>query len=138
MDTLDIQLKQKDVEQRMNKVRNMELEENHKRVQGGLFMPANRRQYGQSQKVYDYYQNVDKERQVREQDLDHKFVDEARKKSIKAEIEREKALEIKKSQEKEMVLDTLGRQVKDRKRKRVEDSSTNPEDVSFKFISGIF
>jgi len=65
MDTLDIQLKQKDIEQKMNKMRNMELEENHKRVQGGLFMPANRKQYGQNQKVYEYYQNVDRERHMR-------------------------------------------------------------------------
>lgn len=75
---------------------------------------------------------------MRDQDLEHKFVDEARRKNLIAQMEKEKQEEIKKIHNKEVVLDTLGKQVKDIRRKRVEDSMTNPEDLSFKFISGIF
>jgi len=57
---------------------------------------------------------------------------------LQAEMEKEKQDEIKKSHNKEVVLETLGQQVKDIKRKRVEDSTTNPEDINFRFISGIF
>jgi len=47
----------------------------HKKKQDSLFQNQRRKNYGQSQKVYDYYQQLDKQRQVRDQDLDHKFVD---------------------------------------------------------------
>ena len=59
-------------------MKNHELEENHKRIQDGLFRPQDRRMYGQNQKIYDYYQQIDRQRAIQEKDLDHKIVDEAR------------------------------------------------------------
>jgi hypothetical protein len=44
----------------------------------------------------------------------------------------------KKIHNKEVVAATLGQQLKELQRKRVEEHYTNPEDVSFKFISNIF
>jgi hypothetical protein len=108
MDTLDIQLKQKDEEQKMSKIRNQELEEEHKRMQENFFRPQERKQYAQNQRIYDYYQQIDRQRALKAQDLDHKLVDEAKVRQERTELERERQEHSKKEHNKEIVKETLG------------------------------
>lgn len=75
---------------------------------------------------------------MKEKDLEHKLVEEARERQLRAEQERERKEIDKRIHNKEVVQETLGQQVKELHRKRVEEHYTNPEDVSFKFISNIF
>ena len=66
MDTLDLQLKEKQEEQKMSKIRNLQMEEEHRKIQDSYFKPELRKQFGQNQKIYEYYQELDHQKQLRD------------------------------------------------------------------------
>lgn len=59
MDTLDLQLKEKSEEAKKNRLRNQQIEEMHKQIQDNYFKPAERKQYLQNPKIYDYYNQLE-------------------------------------------------------------------------------
>lgn len=78
MDTLDLQLRQKDEEHRKNRLKNQEVEEMNKKMQEDYFKPKERKIYTQNEKIYQYYNNIEQQRQLKEEELNVRFVEEAR------------------------------------------------------------
>jgi hypothetical protein len=59
MDTLDLQLKEKSEEAKKNRLRNQQIEEMHKQMQENYFKPAEKKQYFQNSKIYEYYSQLE-------------------------------------------------------------------------------
>lgn len=110
----------------------------HKQIQENYFKPAEKRQYFQNQKIYEYYNHLEHERQVKEKELEQKMVDEVLERSLRAQSERVKQEEAKKALEKGKVKEMLDQQVRELAKKRTIESKVNPEDVSYEFISNMF
>ena len=90
----------------------MQMEEMHKQAQDGLFRPSQKRLYGQNQKIYDYYNELEHERQAREREVEQKMVHEVLDKSLRAQDERARQEELKKAQDKERMRGLLDMQVR--------------------------
>ncbi len=73
MDTLDMQMREKNEEARSNKLKEMQMEEANKQVVQGYFKPSDRKAYMQNQKVFDYYSRIEQERMVREKEEEAKI-----------------------------------------------------------------
>lgn len=118
MDTLDVQLRQKEVETRRAKEMNRQMERQHLAQQGDYFKPEERKMYLQNQKVYDYYKGVyDRKEQV-EKEIEHRFVDEAIERNHRAEDLRQRQEEEKRLVQKQVVKQALDSQVQDHIRKK--------------------
>lgn len=122
----------------MSKIRNQEMEEENKRIQENYFKSENRKLYSQNHRIYDYYQDLDHQKQIREKEIEAKFVEEAHRRQEMADIERERQEEVKRIYAKEVVKETLGLQVKELHRKRIDEKTTNPEEVTYGFMSNVF
>lgn len=88
-------------------------------MQENYFKPETRKHYSQNQKIYEYYRELDHQRQEREKELESRLVDEAQRRHQQAEVERERQEIAKKQFTKEIVKETLGLQVKENQRKKV-------------------
>lgn len=126
LDTLDLQLREKSEEAKKTRLRNLQIEELHKQMQENYFKPAEKRQYFQNQKIYEYYNNLEQERQQREKQLEQKMVDEVMERSLRAQSERARLEEAKKLQEKEKVKEFLDLQVREQAKKRTLEGKPNP------------
>jgi hypothetical protein len=62
----------------------LQLEEMHKQIQDGYFRPSDKKQYTQNQRIYDYFQQLEHQRAYKEKELDQRFVEEARERSLRA------------------------------------------------------
>jgi hypothetical protein len=138
MDTLDLQLREKDEEARRNRLRNQQIDELHRQMQENYFKPAEKRQYFQNQKIYEYYSHLELDRQAKEKQLEQKMVDEVFERSQRAQTERTRLEEAKKLEEKGRVKEMLDHQVRELAKKRTLESKPNPEDASYEFISNMF
>lgn len=58
MDTLDVQLREKEIQAKRAKIINQQIEKEHFAKQADYFKPAERKMYGQNQQVYNYYRNI--------------------------------------------------------------------------------
>jgi len=73
MDTLDMQMREKNEEVRSNKLKEMQMEEANKQIVQGYFKPSDRKAYMQNQKVFDYYSRIEQERTMREKEEEAKI-----------------------------------------------------------------
>jgi hypothetical protein len=53
----------------MSKQRNLEVEEMHKKIQENYFKPQDRKLYSQNQKIFEYYNDLEHQRQIKEQQI---------------------------------------------------------------------
>ena len=77
MDTLDMQMREKNEEVRSNRLKEMQLEEANRQIVQGYFKPSDRKAYMQNQRVYDYYSRIEQERMIREKEDEAKIAEEA-------------------------------------------------------------
>ncbi len=120
MDTLDIQVREKTEELKKNKSMSRQMEELHQKVQDSYFMrPNQRKMYNQNQKVYDYYNKIDQERQIKEKYMEQKLVEEPMDRSFRAQVERERSQEQKKVENKYLIKNTLNNQIIETNKKRL-------------------
>jgi hypothetical protein len=50
----------------------------HKKMQDDYFKPRERKLYNQNERIYQYYSQIEQQRQQKEEELNAKFVEEAR------------------------------------------------------------
>jgi hypothetical protein len=57
-------------------------------MQENYFKPAEKKLYTQNPRIYEYYNQLEQERQIKEKDLELKLVDEVMERSLRAQTER--------------------------------------------------
>lgn len=88
------------------------MEELHQKVQNSYFMkPNERKSYNQNQRVYDYYNKIEQERQIKEKYIEQKLVEEPMDRSFRAQVERERSEEQKKLENKSLIKYSLNNQI---------------------------
>ena len=50
----------------------------HKKMQDDYFKPKQKKMYSQNEKIYQYYNQIEQQRQLKQEELNAKFVEEAR------------------------------------------------------------
>lgn len=131
MDTLDLQLKEKSEEAKKNRLKNQQIEELHKQMQENYFKPAEKKLYSQNQRIYEYYNQLEHERMLKEKELEQKMIDEVNERTLRAQNERARMEEAKKMTDKEKVKQTLDSQVRELSMKRTIENKVNPEELSY-------
>ena len=96
------------------------MQELHQKVQNSYFMkPNQRKSYNQNQRVYDYYNKIEQERQIKEKYIEQKMVEEPMDKSFRAQVERERSQEQKKLENKSLIKYSLNNQIIETNKKRL-------------------